>query len=187
VVSRAITDADADGDGISDVADNCPAVSNSDQADLDADGIGNSCDFDDDNDGILDERDNCRAVANTAQDDWDRDFAGDACDRDDDGDGFDDIVDVCPREVGRIDGCVASVPRLITQIDALGLDDGVARGLRAKLEAAEAAIARDNPSAVKLLEAFINELEALAGNGGHVARAAADALIAHARAVIALL
>jgi thrombospondin type 3 repeat protein len=36
--------ADQDGDGIPDSADNCPSMSNADQADDDADGIGNVCD-----------------------------------------------------------------------------------------------------------------------------------------------
>jgi len=35
---------DSDGDGHEDEADNCPAVANADQADDDADGIGNACD-----------------------------------------------------------------------------------------------------------------------------------------------
>jgi hypothetical protein len=35
---------DQDGDGICDDVDNCPTVSNSDQADLDNDGVGNVCD-----------------------------------------------------------------------------------------------------------------------------------------------
>jgi hypothetical protein len=34
---------DADGDGRPDASDNCPAVANSDQADGDADGVGNAC------------------------------------------------------------------------------------------------------------------------------------------------
>ncbi|MFK8031036.1 MAG: hypothetical protein AB8G18_12445 [Gammaproteobacteria bacterium] len=41
---------DTDGDGVSDVADNCTAVANSSQTDTDADGIGNSCDPDFNND-----------------------------------------------------------------------------------------------------------------------------------------
>lgn len=35
---------DADGDGLPDTADNCPAMANSDQGDLDSDGLGDVCD-----------------------------------------------------------------------------------------------------------------------------------------------
>ncbi len=45
---------DADGDGVADSSDNCPAVSNVDQANADGDALGDSCDDDDDNDGVLD-------------------------------------------------------------------------------------------------------------------------------------
>ena len=46
--------ADIDGDGIPDSADNCPTISNANQADFDGDGMGDVCDSDDDNDGIAD-------------------------------------------------------------------------------------------------------------------------------------
>jgi len=48
---------DADGDGVSDNADNCPLEANVDQADFDNDGIGDVCDSDDDGDLINDESD----------------------------------------------------------------------------------------------------------------------------------
>ena len=46
---------DADGDGVEDALDNCPATSNPGQEDLDGDGIGDVCDEDTDGDGIPDE------------------------------------------------------------------------------------------------------------------------------------
>ena len=46
---------DEDGDGVPDVTDNCPAVSNGDQLDTDGDASGNACDADDDGDGYTDE------------------------------------------------------------------------------------------------------------------------------------
>ncbi len=46
---------DADGDGVTDAADNCPAVANPAQTDTDGDGIGDACD-------------DCVAIANPSQD-----------------------------------------------------------------------------------------------------------------------
>jgi hypothetical protein len=45
---------DTDGDGFTDDVDNCPTVSNPDQADHEGDGDGDACDEDDDNDGMPD-------------------------------------------------------------------------------------------------------------------------------------
>jgi hypothetical protein len=75
---------DGDADGIIDSADNCPFVSNVDQADLDRDGSGDACDPDDDNDGTADTIDNCPVLANPNQWDEDRDGTGDACEVQDD-------------------------------------------------------------------------------------------------------
>lgn len=40
----AMTDPDTDGDGVSDLFDNCPNIANSDQSDTDNDGLGDVCD-----------------------------------------------------------------------------------------------------------------------------------------------
>jgi hypothetical protein len=48
---------DTDEDGIKDILDNCPSVSNPAQTDTDGDGQGNACDTDDDNDGVPDVND----------------------------------------------------------------------------------------------------------------------------------
>ncbi len=91
-------DVDADQDGVCDVIDNCPLVSNGDQEDSDEDGAGNACDDDDDNDGVVDEEDNCPLVANADGQgaDGDQDGIGDACDLDSDNDGVNNDEDNCP-------------------------------------------------------------------------------------------
>ena len=97
---------DSDNDGIVNSIDNCPSNANADQADTDADRIGDVCDSDIDNDGILNVPDNCKYVANHNQADADSDGVGDACDpdfgaytspaSDTDDDGLNNSLDNCP-------------------------------------------------------------------------------------------
>jgi predicted outer membrane repeat protein len=104
---------DTDSDGVPDLSDNCPAVSNPSQADTDSDGDGDACDncvsvsnpdqADGDADGTGNACDNCPAVANPSQANADGDPQGDACDNcpgvanpdqaDSDGDGVGNACD----------------------------------------------------------------------------------------------
>ncbi len=58
--------ADADGDGVADNDDNCPATPNPNQEDADSDGVGDACD-------------NCPTLANADQADTNANGVGDAC------------------------------------------------------------------------------------------------------------
>jgi len=81
---------DADGDGIANETDNCPALYNPIQNDSDADDLGAECD-------------NCPDTYNPMQEDIDLDLVGDSCDNclvdynplqeDSDGDGHGDVCD----------------------------------------------------------------------------------------------
>ena len=84
-----IIDADPDGDGLLTSEDNCPAIANSDQADLDADAIGDVCDDDIDGDTYANSDD---AFPRDPSEwfDTDGDSIGNNTDEDDDGDGMPD-------------------------------------------------------------------------------------------------
>jgi hypothetical protein len=71
--------ADSDSDGTPDIRDNCVLVSNTDQQDLDQNGIGDICD-DFDRDGVRGYVDNCPNEPNANQKDTDADGVGDVCD-----------------------------------------------------------------------------------------------------------
>ncbi len=86
---------DADGDGVDQGIDNCPATGNPDQADRDGDGTGDWCD-DGDGDGNLDTIDTCPNLHDWSVGDTDGDGLGDACDADRDGDGVPNTSDNVP-------------------------------------------------------------------------------------------
>ncbi len=93
--------ADADGDGVYDIYDNCPNNANPSQTDSDYDRLGNACDAtndtDSDNDGVANNLDNCPNNANANQADSDGDGIGDVCEiLDGDSDGIADAIDNCP-------------------------------------------------------------------------------------------
>jgi hypothetical protein len=183
-------DADDDGDGVADATDNCPTTSNANQADADGDGTGDACDADDDGDGVADATDNCPAVANANQSDLDNDGIGDACDADDDGDGVADVDDACPTVSGTSNGCPAggaTIAQLIADVNALDISDALRRSLLAKLEAAQASLARGNTDAAKnQLNAFSNEVQAMR-RSGRLSQAAADGLLQKSAGVSAAL
>lgn len=89
VLPAAAAGADADADGFSSAADNCPAVANPVQQDGDGDSVGDACDLcptdcnvdqaDSDGDLVGDACDNCPTTANPLQEDADADDVGDAC------------------------------------------------------------------------------------------------------------
>ena len=70
---------DDDDDGIANYLDNCIALANKDQVDLDENGLGDACE-DHDRDGIADLEDNCPQHPNRYQEDQDVDGLGDVCD-----------------------------------------------------------------------------------------------------------
>lgn len=71
---------DNDGDGTGYDCDNCPGAANADQADADADGIGDICDGDTDGDGMPNNSDYCPDIADPGWLDTDVDGRGDKCD-----------------------------------------------------------------------------------------------------------
>jgi hypothetical protein len=80
---NSIYNADFDSDDIINEEDNCLNIENSDQKDINYNGVGDACE-DFDNDGVFNTQDNCPNKVNYNQLDVDKDGIGDACDNDDD-------------------------------------------------------------------------------------------------------
>jgi hypothetical protein len=108
VLGTSLFNADSDLDGIADLVDNCPIVSNADQRDrVHLNGVGDDCD-DPDADGVSDRSDDCPDSPDPAQLNLDLDRYPDACDncpsvwnpgqRDSDEDGR---GDACQADPGR--------------------------------------------------------------------------------------
>ena len=93
---------DSDDDGVADVDDNCPNISNNGQDNHDSDALGDICDPDDDNDSILDGVDSCELGATGWTSGVSTDYDGDGCndlseDYDDDADTILDVDDSCAK------------------------------------------------------------------------------------------
>ncbi len=86
---------ESDSDKVPDRLDNCPNITNPDQADMDHDGIGDVCDSDIDGDGVANAQD---AFPSDAAEwaDTDHDGIGDNTDPDIDGDGIANAQDAFP-------------------------------------------------------------------------------------------
>lgn len=145
---------DSDGDGVPDTVDNCPSTPNPEQADNDADGVGDVCDPDDDNDGVADQTDNCPINANADQLDKDFDGLGDACDPVFNTDAAADFVQTN----------VSAAVGAITLSNAPG-----GNGLIAKLAGNGGVIARVNDAVAQYAGGFIDRDTYLAELGGALA------------------
>jgi hypothetical protein len=107
-----VLEADSDNDGVHDGTDNCPAISNPDQADFDGDKLGNACDPDSDNDGLSDEVEIALGT-NPLSDDSDGDGLSD----------YDEVVDIDNPADTDGDGKIDAIESLTNDNDNDGVFD----------------------------------------------------------------
>jgi len=118
---------DVDDDGFADHIDNCPTVSNPDQADTDEDGQGDVCDDDIDNDGVKNDDDSCPFDEKY----WlpeDAAFCADA-----DKDGIPDAEDNCPNVANEDQGNDFDDDGIGDECDDDGDNDGLSDDEEAQL------------------------------------------------------
>lgn len=133
---------DTDSDGIIDSEDNCPAIENPEQINLDEDEFGDVCDEDDDNDGLLDDEEttcgsdllNSESVCEIC-DEIDNDLDGEIDEGltatyylDQDGDGYGDpnqSIHVCSQPEGYVINNLDQFPDDPTKIGIDSDSDGI--------------------------------------------------------------
>ncbi|MCB9286487.1 MAG: T9SS type A sorting domain-containing protein [Lewinellaceae bacterium] len=179
-------DTDSDGDGTVDCNDGCPYDPNK-VAPGDC-GCGVP-DTDTDGDGVADCNDNCIYTANPGQEDTDNDGIGDACDEcPTDPDKFEAGICGCfVPETDCIDAC-AAFNALVNNVmeDDTDANNGQKNSLITKLHRAKLQFEEgDNNNAVNMLNAFINQVQALSGgNNKPIPQAIADDWVAIAQNLI---
>ncbi len=150
-----VTLQDGDTDTVPDYEDNCPVVSNTNQANNDMDSEGDLCDFDDDNDGVSD-------VAEDANPPMDPFLASDAT-GDVDGDSLDNLTEftTCTGgDVSSADTCPAiSIDSVGPTITHNGDQDLVAQGYTTYVDFFASAIdGNDGPVEVIIVGTAENDL-----------------------------
>src|SRR3989344_9418992 len=187
---------DNDNDGFPDEFDNCPAVSNANQADSDNVDVGDACDVQICSNGILEVISGSGFNFEEQCDDGNN-FNGDSCSmfcelEDNDDDGVIDINDLCPLDSSEnldanLDGCKDTLDVLINTTQGMNLQQGISSSLLAKLEGAQSVLNSGNPNshqtAINKINSFKNEVEAQRGQ--FITNGQANLLIAMANNVIA--
>jgi len=109
-----VAPSDVDGDGLRNLADNCPRIANAGQQDGDGDGVGDPCD-------------NCPTTPNPGQEDTNNNGIGNACENDGDLDNIPDSGQPAVCTGGRVtscnDNCVGTANPSQSDLDGDGTGD----------------------------------------------------------------